>query len=245
MSNNINLSAVTTKKSNSLKEKEAAPDDSFSPCPFTAREIKALVAFYLIIRDFKDNADSLSVADLLQYIVEKLEFPIYLEKISKNKEEAKDRYENVEELIKAALTHNVKELANLEDRIDYEYADATAGTDTVIDITGQSGAKPDNNMPKRLTPFVPENIVNNTGTPALLSFLEKVSLYSEDIISQSEAETNKVSLMTIHAAKGLEFDVVFVCGCEEGFLPMIRRSSTDFYDEIEEERRLAYVAVTR
>jgi superfamily I DNA/RNA helicase len=56
-------------------------------------------------------------------------------------------------------------------------------------------------------------------------------------------EAEHVSLMTIHAAKGLEFGVVFVTGCEEGLLPLTRADSDS--SAIEEERRLFYVAVTR
>ncbi len=58
-----------------------------------------------------------------------------------------------------------------------------------------------------------------------------------------DASIEKVSLMTMHAAKGLEFGVVFIVGCEDGFLPY-RKSGHDLPD-IEEERRLFYVAMTR
>lgn len=62
-------------------------------------------------------------------------------------------------------------------------------------------------------------------------------------IGYGEQGSEHVSLMTIHAAKGLEFPVVFVAGCEEGLLPLTRRDSDD--EHIEEERRLFYVAMTR
>jgi len=58
-----------------------------------------------------------------------------------------------------------------------------------------------------------------------------------------EANTEKVTLMTMHAAKGLEFPVVFISGCEEGYLPFKRQG--DDSTNIEEERRLLYVAMTR
>ncbi len=68
------------------------------------------------------------------------------------------------------------------------------------------------------------------------------------IALQTDADTyapqaEKVALMTMHAAKGLEFPVVFVAGCEDGFLPF-RRPGTDRVD-INEEKRLFYVAMTR
>jgi DNA helicase-2/ATP-dependent DNA helicase PcrA len=61
---------------------------------------------------------------------------------------------------------------------------------------------------------------------------------------QDEEDTGKVNLMTIHAAKGLEFDVVFIAGCEDGIIPHAR-ALEEGEGNIEEERRLFYVAVTR
>ena len=71
-------------------------------------------------------------------------------------------------------------------------------------------------------------------------FLEQVSLVS-DVDEMTDA--SQVSLMTLHSAKGLEFDIVFVTGMEDGIFPH-HRSMTDPY-ELEEERRLAYVGITR
>jgi DNA helicase-2/ATP-dependent DNA helicase PcrA len=77
--------------------------------------------------------------------------------------------------------------------------------------------------------------------PGLEKFLEEVSLLS----SLDEVETNKnlVNLMTLHCAKGLEFPVVFIIGCEEGIFPHAK----SFFDpgQMEEERRLCYVGITR
>ena len=77
--------------------------------------------------------------------------------------------------------------------------------------------------------------------PTLTGYLERISLAS-DVDGYTEAE-GRVALMTIHSAKGLEFKVVFVAGLEEGIFPHGR--SLDDLEELEEERRLAYVAVTR
>ena len=86
---------------------------------------------------------------------------------------------------------------------------------------------------------------------ALALFLEQVALVGGSDTTQTgengslEAEKNKdaVTLITLHAAKGLEFPVVFLVGMEEGILPHSR--SLDRQDELEEERRLAYVGITR
>ena len=76
--------------------------------------------------------------------------------------------------------------------------------------------------------------------PSLSDFLYEVSLMTGTDDSQA-AEGGAVTLMTVHLAKGLEFDAVFVTGLEEGLFPINRDDS----DEMEEERRLCYVAMTR
>ncbi len=78
---------------------------------------------------------------------------------------------------------------------------------------------------------------NPEGT--LMDFLAEVALVAD--VDRWDTERNSVTLMTVHAAKGLEFPVVFVSGLEEGLFPL---SSKD-QDEMEEERRLFYVAITR
>lgn len=78
-------------------------------------------------------------------------------------------------------------------------------------------------------------------TNALSDFLAEVSLLSD----QDDLENNddQVALMTLHAAKGLEFPVVFLVGMEDGLFPLSRALLED--DQLEEERRLAYVGITR
>jgi DNA helicase-2/ATP-dependent DNA helicase PcrA len=77
--------------------------------------------------------------------------------------------------------------------------------------------------------------------PRLAEFLERVTLVSD--VDGYDADKGAVALMTVHTAKGLEFDVVFVTGLEEGTFPHQR--SIDDDGAMEEERRLCYVAVTR
>ena len=75
----------------------------------------------------------------------------------------------------------------------------------------------------------------------LFAYLARVALVTRD---DPEDDDGKISLLTIHSAKGLEFDVVFIPGCEEGILPHAR-SLEDGGGDLEEERRLFYVALTR
>ncbi len=77
--------------------------------------------------------------------------------------------------------------------------------------------------------------------PSLGGFLEEVSLYTD--VDRYEPDADTVMLMTIHSAKGLEFTNVHLIGMEQGIFPGMR--SMDTQEELEEERRLAYVALTR
>ena len=81
----------------------------------------------------------------------------------------------------------------------------------------------------------------NTDMPTLSGFLEEIALYTD--IEQYDAEADAVVMMTMHAAKGLEFPHVFLVGLEEGLFPGSR--SLGDPEEMEEERRLCYVAITR
>ena len=86
-----------------------------------------------------------------------------------------------------------------------------------------------------------ENAVEGeTGLDKLSRFLNDLSLVAD---TDSYDETSQVTLMTLHAAKGLEFPVVFLVGMEEGIFPLSRQAEDE--DELEEERRLAYVGITR
>lgn len=87
-----------------------------------------------------------------------------------------------------------------------------------------------------------ENNPDNFDT-GLYAYLNRITLLSRDDMDDDGLK-GKVNLMTIHASKGLEFPVVFICGCEDGIIPHAR-SLEDSDGGLEEERRLFYVAITR
>ena len=99
--------------------------------------------------------------------------------------------------------------------------------------------------------FVEERLEENFGEAepdpsyvvTIADFLENVTLLSNADTSDDDETNNKVSMMTVHSAKGLEYPYVFVAGMEENLFPSLNMLSS--LQEIEEERRLFYVAITR
>jgi len=97
-----------------------------------------------------------------------------------------------------------------------------------------------NELFRSLEQFVEEREAAGNST-SLAEFLEEVSLMTD--VDNWNSDSNAVTLMTLHAAKGLEFPVVFIAGMEMGLLPL-QRNEADLR-ELEEERRLLYVGMTR
>ena len=81
------------------------------------------------------------------------------------------------------------------------------------------------------------------GSATLSDFLDEISLVSD--MTEHQDGANRVSLMTVHSVKGLEFDYVFIIGMEEGIFPHYNAINDGGNSAIEEERRLCYVAITR
>jgi len=90
-----------------------------------------------------------------------------------------------------------------------------------------------------------EDFEKEAETPGLDSFLELVALQTD--VDAVRFDGDQATLMTVHAAKGLEFDVVFVTGMEDGLFPLVRQDDVMLEDSsaLDEERRLGYVAMTR
>lgn len=111
---------------------------------------------------------------------------------------------------------------------------------TALLAEGKDGADRVDNV-RELESSIAQYETENEGA-GLTGFLEEVALISD--IDQYDTETDAVVLMTVHSAKGLEFENVYLVGMEEGIFPG-NQSIYGTPDDIEEERRLAYVAITR
>ena len=120
--------------------------------------------------------------------------------------------------------------------------------DLVLERTGMKSELEDNNKLENevrlenLMEFksITASFEERTGLINLGDFLEEISLISD--MSNHKEDGDEVTLMTIHSAKGLEFDVVFLIGMEEGIFP---HNISLMEDGLEEERRLCYVGITR
>ncbi|NBU88328.1 MAG: DNA helicase II [Betaproteobacteria bacterium] len=133
----------------------------------------------------------------------------------RTEKEGQDRIENLEELVNAAEAFVTQE---------------GFGKDAVsmpVDETAPSLSVPDSDSGEVLSP--------------LAAFLTHAALEAGD--NQAQAGQDAIQLMTVHSAKGLEFDAVFITGLEEGLFP--HENSLSDADGLEEERRLMYVAITR
>jgi DNA helicase-2/ATP-dependent DNA helicase PcrA len=148
--------------------------------------------------------------------------------------EGQDRVENLEELVNAAESFV---------SIEGFGRDAVAlpvdehGTPLTQSPVSQ-GLDP--SLPIIDEPLAPDQETGETLSP-LVAFLTHAALESGD--NQAQAGQDAVQLMTVHAAKGLEFDCVFITGMEEGLFP--HENAMSDRDGLEEERRLMYVAITR
>jgi DNA helicase II / ATP-dependent DNA helicase PcrA len=136
--------------------------------------------------------------------------------------EAAGRIENLRELVGVA-----QEFDEAVERGELAGAGATA-------IAGAMETEGDDGEEPEASPVV-------TGIPRIQAFLEALSLVTD--MDDYDPEQSTVTLMTLHSAKGLEFPVVFITGMEENVFPHVR--SVGDPDELDEERRLCYVGITR
>lgn len=189
-----------------------------------------LGAFVAKLDVLREQTQNLSLKEIVELVLQHSGLVEHY----RSEREGAERIENLEELVNAAESFVMQE---------------GFGRDAValpVDELRQSPASQglDPNAPVLDEPLAqelaPDAETGETLSP-LAAFLTHAALESGD--NQAQAGVDAVQLMTVHAAKGLEFDAVFVTGLEEGLFPS-ERSMSD-YEGLEEERRLMYVAITR
>jgi len=190
-----------------------------------------LAAFTARVDAMRETTRGLTLREIIVHMLE----ASGLVDFYKTDREGKERLENLEELVNAAEAFVTQEgfgkdaVALPVDEIAGRAEFTTPGAEIVT--SGEVIAPP---------LLVPDAETGEIMSP-LAAFLTHASLEAGD--NQAQAGQDAVQLMTIHAAKGLEFDCVFITGLEEGLFPN-ENSSSDL-DGLEEERRLMYVAITR
>ena len=187
-----------------------------------------LTAFVAKIDVLREQTEGVSLRGIIELV---LDHSGLIEHYKADREGA-DRIENLEELVNAAESFVTQE---------------GFGRDAValpIDELRQSlvsqGLNPNLPVLDEVMELAPDAETGETLSP-LAAFLTHAALESGD--NQAQAGQDAVQLMTVHAAKGLEFDCVFITGMEEGLFP--HENSMSDHDGLEEERRLMYVAITR
>ncbi len=142
-----------------------------------------------------------------------------------------------------AFTGMIRELQALKEQVSmgelYDLLIEKSGYDIYLAGQGNEGKARMENVLELKSSIV--DYCEKHEDPTLEGFLEEWSLIAD--IDTFDEETDAVTMMTMHSAKGLEFDTVFICGAEEGIFPSYR--SMDSEEELEEERRICYVAMTR
>ncbi len=186
-----------------------------------------LGAFVAKIDVLREQTQGLTLREIIELV---LQHSGLIEHYQAEREGA-DRVENLEELVNAAESFVTQE---------------GFGRDAValpVDELAQSPASQGLALTQPVIDELPADIAADTGETLspLAAFLTHAALESGD--NQAQAGQDAVQLMTVHSAKGLEFDCVFVTGLEEGLFPS-ERSMTE-HEGLEEERRLMYVAITR
>ncbi|MBR7926899.1 UvrD-helicase domain-containing protein [Aerococcaceae bacterium zg-ZUI334] len=182
-----------------------------------------LAVFAKLIRQLQQQVEFLNMSELVEQVWEQTG---YIEALQKAGDiESLNRIENLEEF--ASVTKQFDESDGLgAEEVDPDFMQPTVQVEN--DATQAE--------------FILAVDENDTELVTQLTrFLTDISLVSDTV--EDESMEDLVTLMTLHAAKGLEFPVVFMVGMEDGLFPLSRAMEDD--DELEEERRLAYVGMTR
>ncbi|AOS78384.1 MULTISPECIES: UvrD-helicase domain-containing protein [Hydrogenophaga] len=187
----------------------------------TGRAGTAIAGFVAKVDVMRERSEGSNLKDIVELVLEHSGLVEHF----RQEREGQERVENLEELVNAAESFVMQEGFGRE-AVALTQSPASQGLDLNAPVLDQ--------------PLAPDADTGETLSP-LAAFLSHAALESGD--NQAQAGQDAVQLMTVHAAKGLEFDCVFIGGLEEGLFP--HENAMSDRDGLEEERRLMYVAITR
>ncbi|KVV21234.1 DNA helicase II [Burkholderia cepacia] len=198
----------------------------------TGKAGTSLGGFANLVAKMRADTQHMNLPDTVEHIVRASGLADFYQ----GEREGQDRLENLQELVNAATAFIAEEGYGLD--TPARSIPLRAGAIAAPEL----GTAADDQAVDVLDPVSPADPAQNpdTMTP-LAGFLSHASLEAGD--NQAQAGQDAVQLMTVHAAKGLEFSAVFITGLEEGLFP--HENSVLESDGLEEERRLMYVAITR
>ena len=208
---------------------------------YSRAEIKNLIAYLRLIHNSKDNVSLLRVINTPKRGIGLKTIQNITEKADKEKVSMFEAISSGKELIFKQLIEKLQEEAKdltLTELIDRVLIESGLKEELEAEKTLESEIRLEN-----LEEFksITKTFEEEEGDISLEDFLLEISLISD--VEEYKDDKNRVSLMTIHSVKGLEFPYVFVIGMEEGLFPHM--NSIMESGEVEEERRLMYVALTR
>ncbi len=192
--------------------------------PNIGRSYSKLEPFITMIAGFKAKKQFMSIKELTEAI---LRDTGYIEALaeSETKEEVEARQENIDEFINKIVSYEQK---FYEENSNSSENDDTQQSNSMDNV---------NNLTEDLT------TVSRQEKPTLSGFLEEVALIAD--IDNLDQSAKQVMLMTLHSAKGLEFPIVYMTGLEDGLFPGYMSIVSEDPTDLEEERRLCYVGITR
>ena len=210
---------------------------------YSRKEIKDLLCYLRLINNYKDDVSLLRIINVPKRGIGAKTIENITDKANLDNISMFEAISSGKELSFKELINEMKEISN-----------SMSLTEIVDMVLDKSGIRKELENEKTLDSeirlenleefkSITKNYEEEYGEISLEDFLNEISLVSD--VTEHQDGTNKVSLMTTHAVKGLEFDYVFVIGMEEGIFPHYNSINEGTNSAIEEERRLCYVAITR
>ena len=201
-----------------------------------------LQAFVALVDGMREKTRGMTLRDIIEHMLQASGLVAFY----KTDREGQDRLENLDELVNAAEAFVTQEgfgkdaVALPVDEHGGAGVALAAGEAGRAEFTMPGAQEPSGRIVTPLPALAPDAETGEIMSP-LAAFLTHASLEAGD--NQAQAGQDAIQLMTVHSAKGLEFDCVFITGLEEGLFP--HENSAADPDGLEEERRLMYVAITR